>query len=77
MEVVLCTFTQPVMTLQHIRNTFCLKVMHNYNITESQNHRMVEAERDLWRSSGPTLLLKQGHLEPAAQDHVQTAFEYL
>ena len=30
--------------------------------------------RDLWRSSGPTPLLKQGHLEPVAQDHVQMVF---
>lgn len=24
---------------------------------------MIEVEKDLWRSSGPTLPLKQGHLE--------------
>jgi len=38
---------------------------------------MVEVGRDLCRSSGPILCLKQGHPEPAAQVHVQTAFEYL
>jgi len=38
---------------------------------------MAEAERDLWMSFGPTLLLKQGHLKPAAQDCVQTASKYL
>jgi len=38
---------------------------------------MVEVGRDLWRSSCPTHLLKQGHLETVTQDHVQTAFEYL
>ena len=38
---------------------------------------MIEVGRDLWRSSGPRPLLKQGHLETVAQDHVQTAFEYL
>jgi len=38
---------------------------------------MVEAGRHFWRSSGPISLLHQGHLEPVAQDHVQTAFEYL
>jgi len=27
----------------------------------SQNHRMVEVGRDLWRSSGPTPLLKLDH----------------
>ncbi|KAK4831098.1 hypothetical protein QYF61_015296, partial [Mycteria americana] len=41
------------------------------------NHRMVEVGRGLWRSAGPTPLLKQGHLEPVAQDHFQMAFEYL
>jgi len=38
---------------------------------------MLEIGRDLWRSSGPSPLLKQGHLEPIAQDHVQTSSEYL
>ena len=42
-----------------------------------QKHRMVEVGRDLRRSSGPTTLLKQGHLDPVAQDHVQAASEYL
>ena len=42
-----------------------------------QNHRVVEVRRDLWRASGPTPLLKQGHPEPVAQDHVQTDFQYL
>lgn len=31
---------------------------------------MFEVGWDLWRSSGPKLLLKQGHLQPAAQDCV-------
>jgi len=43
----------------------------------SQNHRMAEAGRDLWRSFCPTPLLKQGHLELVAQDNVRMAFEYL
>jgi len=30
---------------------------------ESQNHRMVGVGRDLWGSSSPTLLPKQGHLQ--------------
>ena len=38
---------------------------------------MVEVGRDLYRSSGPTPLLKQGHLDLVAQDHVQMAFEDL
>lgn len=32
---------------------------------------------DLWTSSVPVSLLKQGDLEPVAHDHVQTAFECL
>jgi len=40
-------------------------------------HRMAEVGRDLWRSSGPSPLLKQDHLEQVAQDHVQMASEYL
>lgn len=36
----------------------------------SQNPRMIEIIRDLWRSSGLRPLLKQGYLEPVAQDHV-------
>ena len=32
---------------------------------------MVEIGRDFWTLSGPPPLLKQGHLEPVAQDHVQ------
>jgi len=40
------------------------------------NHRMAEFGRDLWRWSGPISLLKQGHPELVAQDHVQRAFEY-
>lgn len=36
----------------------------------TQNHRLVEAGRDLWRSSGPSPLLQQGCLEPVARDYV-------
>jgi len=36
-----------------------------------QNHRMFGVGRDLCGSSSPTPLLKQGHLEQAAQDLVQ------
>lgn len=32
---------------------------------------MVEVGRALWSPSGPSFLLKQGHLEQAAQDHIQ------
>lgn len=40
-------------------------------------HRRAEAWRDLWNSSGPITLLKQGHLAPVTQNHVQRAFEDL
>jgi len=38
---------------------------------------MGELGRDIWRSSCPTPLPKQGHLKLFAKVHVQTAFEYL
>lgn len=38
---------------------------------------MVRAGRDLWRSSGPTALLKQGHLGQVAQDHAEVTFTNL
>jgi len=38
---------------------------------------MAEVGRDLWRSSGPTTLLKQSPMELVAQGFVQMAFEYL
>jgi len=43
---------------------------------KAQNHRTAEIAWDFCGSSGPTPLLTQGHLQPAAQDYVQTAFEY-
>lgn len=38
---------------------------------------MIEVRTDLCRSSGSTHLLKQGHLAPVAQGHVQTDIEDL
>ena len=38
---------------------------------------MVGVGRDLCGSSSPTPLLKQGHLQQAAQDRVQVGLEYL
>ena len=38
---------------------------------------MVGVGRDLCGSSSPTLPLKQGHLQQAAQDLVQVGLEYL
>lgn len=40
---------------------------------ESQKHRVAEAGR----SSGVTPLLKQGHLEPVAQEHGVNGFLFL
>ena len=42
-----------------------------------ESHRIVGVGRDLCGSSSPTLLLKQGHLQQAAQDPVQAGLEYL
>ncbi|GAB0189385.1 hypothetical protein GRJ2_001403800 [Grus japonensis] len=43
-----------------------------------ENHRMVGVGRDVWRSSSPTPLLKQDHLEHVAQRIcIQVGFEYL
>lgn len=36
--------------------------------TESQNHRMAVVGKNIWRSLGPTLMLKRDHLEPDAED---------
>jgi len=46
-------------------------------ITQSHNHRMLGVGRDLCGSSSSTALPKQGHLQQAAQDLVQTGLEYL
>jgi len=37
---------------------------------------MFRVGRDLWGSSSPTPLPKQGHLEQVAQDLIQMGFEY-
>lgn len=42
---------------------------------KSLNHRMVEAERDLWSLPCPACLLNQFHLEQVAQGHVQVVSE--
>lgn len=43
----------------------------------SENSRLVVAGKDLCRSSGPTLSLKQGHFKPAVQDCFWMVFQYL
>lgn len=42
-------------------------------LSKLQIHRLAYVGRDLWRPSVLTPLIKQGHLEQVAQDHVQTA----
>ena len=46
-------------------------------ILVSQNPRLAGVGRDLCGSPSPTPLLKQGHLQQAAQDLVQAGLEYL
>jgi len=50
---------------------------HSHKVGNTQNHRVVGVGRDLWRSSSPTPLPKQGHLKQGAQDCVQVGFKYL
>lgn len=53
--------------------------LHNpcSGLGEPQNHRMAEVGKDPGGQSGPAPLFKQGHVKPAAQNCVQTAFQYL
>jgi len=53
------------------------KVMKSARLRYEQNHRMLGAGKDLCGSSSPNPLLKQGHLQQAAQDLVQAGLEYL
>lgn len=59
-----------------VRPRLCL-LLYPDRVTESQSCRLDEVRRDLWRSPGPTLLLKQGHLKLVDQNHIWVAFEYL
>ena len=60
------------------RRDLNVNLVHGLHIfIKSQNHRMVGVGRDLWGSSGPPPLPKQGHLQQAAQDCVQVDLEYL
>jgi len=54
-----------------------IKLLGVNNVTESQNHRMAGARRDLWGPYSPTPLPKQVHLTQVTQDHVQVGVEYL
>lgn len=48
-----------------------------HSLQSENNHSLAEVGMHLWRSPGPALLLKQGHLELIARDHVKTAFDCL
>jgi len=49
------------------KNLFTERVVR---ITQSQNHKIFGVGRDLWGTSSPNPLPKQGHLEWAAQDSI-------
>lgn len=63
-----------LLTFFFFSKKYCILIDEG-NLFRFQNYRTVEVGSILWRSSGPTLLLKQGHLEPVAQDHDWVAFE--
>ena len=44
---------------------------------QSQNHRIAEIGRDLWRSSNPSICYEYGQLKQVARGHVLLGFEYL
>ena len=57
--------------------TSCCLVLPLQSRLQNHSHRIAGIGRDLWGSSSPTPLPKQGHLQQAAQDLVQAGFEYL
>lgn len=42
----------------------------------SQDYTVDEVIKDLWRPPSPSPLLKQGHSEPVAPDHVEITFGF-
>nr|XP_009479083.1 PREDICTED: transmembrane protein C5orf28 homolog [Pelecanus crispus] len=77
-EVALAGFLASVIDVDHffLAGSLSLKLSSTKRAF-SQNHGVVVVGRVFWRSSSPSPLLKQAHVEPVAQHHVQTAFEYL
>lgn len=59
-------------------STGCDDPSFSYILTQRQlqNHKIVEAGKDLWRFSPPPCS-EQGQLEQVAQDHIQSDGEYL
>ena len=65
---------QPAQALNGLHH---LPMMEGTRGIISQSHSMVGVGRDICGSPSPTPLLKQGHLQQAAQDLVQAGLEYL
>jgi len=57
--------------LKHVRNPMACVILKPVGCWIAlQHHRVAPAGRHRWKSSSPTPLLKQGHLEQVVQDHV-------
>ena len=69
-------FIESDLTIQNQSRLVKMCLSSNF-FAVSQNHRMFGVGRALQRSSSPTPLPQQGHLQQAAQDLVQAGFEYL
>jgi len=56
-------------------STYCIGISSKHNNRGgwdiAQHRRKIEVGRHLWRSSGPSPLLQQEHLEPVVQTHAQ------
>ena len=65
------------LTKIHTKNEIVKKPLSIRRNHRLKNHSMVELGRDLWISLDSTPLLKQGHLQQAAQDLVQAGLGYL
>lgn len=63
-----------IMFYQELQSCLIFSVFFNPWVDEF--HKIAEAGRDLWLSSGPTPQLKQGHPELVTQDNIEAAFEY-
>lgn len=52
-------------------------ILHFKTKVLEKNHRIIRVGGDLWTSSSPTLLPRQGHLDQVTQECVQVRFECL
>lgn len=71
------TKTLPTLFFQLKRWYFNRWRENNIALFRFQSYRTIEVGSILWRSSGPTHLLKHGLMEPVAQEHDWVAFQYL